>query len=202
MRTSNRLFLSAGLFIAFLSPACSDSTGTSDESAVRVTLSGDQTGQFVVSGSVSGDPFALVGSGRDVLGHYFIEAEGSFPEAVEMVAMRHTADGNVDILILWGPSHSGIQAVTEDFTVVLALGVPIGTDGALDWDAFDSAYTIEDGTINVQQIASNVYKGTFSGTAYEWRSGAELRMLNGTFDISGQGSAGLSTSLCKISGSC
>ena len=203
MRTSKRVFLFAGLLIALLSPACSDSSGTSEPSAVRVTLSGDQTGQFVISGSVDGDPFAQIGSGHNALGHYLIEADGSSPQAVEMVALRHTAAGKVDILILWGPSHTGAQAITEDYTVIIALGLPIANDGDLDWGAFESAYTIENGTITVQETTETSFRGTFSGSGFEWRNGAAISMLNGTFDIRGEGSSpGIAGSLCRISGRC
>jgi hypothetical protein len=151
---------------------------------------------------VDGDPFAQIGSGHNALGHYFIEAEGSSPESVEMVALRHTADGKVDLLILWGPSHTGTQAVTEDFAVILVFGLPVLSDGDLDWGAFDSAYSLDVGTINVQQIESDLYKGTFSGTGWEWRNGSAISMVNGTFDIHGQGSSGLSGTLCQLSGRC
>jgi hypothetical protein len=203
MRTSNRLFLSAGLFVALLSPACGDSSGTDDdESSVRVTLSGDQTGQFIISGATDDDPFALVGSGRSVLGHYLIEADGSTPETVELVAMRHTSDGNVDLLILWGPSQTGTQAITEDFTAIIVFGLPIDNSGELNWDAFESAYTLDAGTIKVQQVGENRYQGTFSGTGWEWRNGAPITMTSGTFDIRGESSPGLSGSLCQLSGRC
>jgi hypothetical protein len=203
MRASNRLSLAVGLCIALTSSACSDSSGTSDGSALRVTLSGDQTGQFVVSRQGSdADPFSLIGAGREVLGRYVIAAEGSTPETVELVAMRPAANGSVDILLMWGPARTGATAMSESFAVVIALGVPVRTDGDLEWVAAESAYTIDEGTITVQQVSGDRYQGTFSGTGYEWRSSAQIRMLNGTFDIRGQGTGGVTESLCRITGRC
>jgi hypothetical protein len=175
----NRFSYVAALAVLLVLPACSDSTGS--DADLHGTL------QFSYVGAFEGEFRAENRTALPLGDEAAIALESDGPAAdpgilvMALDARAGSEEGDMLMLelpLLNGPRSLPVDEFCQDDSC--AGGVLLMDTGADDGSGF---FSLVSGTVQVTEISGNRIRGSFSGTARDEFSEAELTIAGGTFDV-------------------